>query len=145
MAPTTRIPFPLLPAWLRWVGVAAVAGAIFYASVLTVPPETPLETVKPDLIPLDKWYHFLGYAAFGGSLAYATTDWEVDRRALLVAVFALTVVYGVGLELVQSQLPARYFSVGDAYANAFGALFVLPWYALRPRLRLIPVREIVSD
>lgn len=145
MPSSTHIPFPLLPPWLRWAGVVAIAGVIFYASILTVPPGTPLETVKPELIPLDKWYHFLGYAAFGGSLAYATTDWETDRAVLLVAVFALTVVYGVGLELVQSQLPARHFSVADAYANAFGALFVLPWYALRPRLRLVPIRDMLSD
>lgn len=140
-----RIPFPLLPAWLRWGAVVVVATVIFYGSVLTNPPGTPLETVKPALIPLDKWYHLLGYAGFGGALAYATADWATDWRALAVGVIALTVAYGIGIEVVQSVLPARDFSIGDAYANALGAVVVLPWYALRSRLALVSVSEFVSE
>ena len=145
MPSSARIPFPLLPTWLRWAGVAAVAAIIFYTSILTAPPGTPVDTLKPDLLPLDKWRHFLAYAAFGGSLAYATTDWQVDRRALVAGVLGLTIAYGVGLEFWQSALPGRYYSIGDAYANALGAVLVLPWYALRRRLRLIPVRDLLPD
>lgn len=54
-------------------------------------------------------------------------------------VVGLTVLYGVGLEAWQSLIPRRYFSVGDAYANALGALLVLPLLALRDRFDLFDV------
>lgn len=141
---------PLLPAWLRWLAVLAVAGFIFYTSILTVPPETVVDEAKPDLLPLDKWRHFLAYAALGGSLAYATTDWEVDGRVLAVTVVGVTVLYGVGVEFGQSLIPQRYFSVGDAYANALGGMLVMPWYLVRPRMEFLPLqtwyrRVVASD
>ena len=131
---------PLLPRWLRWSAVAAVAALIFYLSILTVPPADPV-VPKPNLLPLDKWRHFLAYAAFGGALAYATADWAWPRRAILAAVVGTTVLYGIGIEAGQAFLPNRYFSIGDAWANAFGGLLVLPWYVLRPHLIMTPVRE----
>ncbi len=141
---------PLLPAWLRWLGVVVVAGFVFYTSILTVPPGTPVDDVKPDLLPLDKWRHFVAYAALGGTLAYATTDWEVDGRVLAAGVVGVTVLYGVGMEFGQSLIPQRYFSVGDAYANALGGLLVVPWYLVRPRLEFLPLqawyrRVVASD
>jgi VanZ family protein len=139
----STVPFPLLPGWVRWLFVAVVGAFIFYVSIVTVPPETALDT-RPDMIPLDKWRHFLAYAAFGGTLAYATTDWELDRRMLAAGVVGVTVLYGVGIEVGQSALPARYFSLGDAYANALGGLLVTPWYAIRSRLSFVPVRELVA-
>ena len=136
-----KLRVPLLPRSVRWAAVLAVAAVIFYASILSAPPETVIDRVKPDLLPLDKWRHFLAYAAFGGALAYATTDWEVDRRVLAVAVIGLTVVYGVGIEIGQSQIPERYFSLGDAYANALGGVLVLPYYLLQPYLSFTPLRS----
>lgn len=68
-----KVSVPLAPAWLRWAGVGVVAAGIFYASILTTPPETVLDT-RPSLVPLDKWHHFLAYAAFGYALAYDMTD-----------------------------------------------------------------------
>lgn len=64
---------PLLPRWLRWLAVTGLGGFIFYVSVLTVPLETAVDAAKSDLDPLDRWRHFLVYAAFGGALVYATT------------------------------------------------------------------------
>jgi len=113
---------PLAPAWLRWTAVLAVAGLIFYASVLSAPPATVLDT-RPALVPLDKWRHVLAYAALGYALAYATTDWRVKRRVAALAVLATTVGYGVGLELVQSQV-GRTLSLADVYANTLGGC---PW------------------
>ncbi|MEF8786192.1 MAG: VanZ family protein [Haloarculaceae archaeon] len=130
---------PLLPRWLRWLAVAGLAALIFYASILAVPPETVIDQTKPDLLPLDKWRHFLAYAAFGGALAYATTDWEVTPTVLAVGVIGITVVYGIGIEFGQSLVPGRYFSLGDAYANALGGVLVVPWYLLRPYLELVPI------
>ena len=133
-----RLPLPLLPPWVRWVGVAAVAGLIFYLSVVTAPPEQPVVD-PPDWIPLDKWRHFLAYAAFGGSLAYATADWDWPRWRLVALVVGVAVLYGLGIEAIQGMLPERYFGLGDATANAIGGLLVLPWFAVRPYLRVVRI------
>jgi hypothetical protein len=133
------VPVPLLPRWMRYLGVAFVVGVVFYTSVLLTPPTTPILPVKPSLLPLDKWRHLLAYAAVAGSLVYATLDSDRPTHRLALAVVLVTVLYGVGIELVQSQIPNRYFSVADAYANAVGALLVTPVYLLRSRLRLVPV------
>lgn len=132
---------PLLPRWLRWSFVAAVAALIFYLSILTVPPETPVVPGRPAIVPLDKWRHFLAYAAFGGALAYATTEWSWRRRRLAALVVGTTVLYGIGIEAGQAFLPERYFALGDAWANAVGGLLVLPWFLVRPYLTVTPVGE----
>jgi VanZ family protein len=124
--------------------VVAVAAGIFYLSVFTAPPATPVAP-KPDLLPLDKWRHFLAYAALGGALAYATVDWQWRTRRVAVAVLAVVVAYGVGLELWQSQVPERYFSVGDAYANALGGVLAMPLFALRDRLAFVSLSTFVTS
>jgi len=131
---------PLLPGWLRWSVVAAVAGFIIYASILTAPPETALDT-RPDLIPLDKWRHVIAYAALGTSLAYATTNWDIRTRRLAVAVITVMILYGISIEFGQSLTPGRYFSIGDSYANAIVGVFVLPYYAVQSHLEFIPIAE----
>lgn len=140
----TNVRVPLLPPWLRWSAVVGVAGVLFYASVLTVPPEDPVVVAPPgpdDLIPLDKWRHFVGYAGFGGALAYATTDWDWPARRLALLVVGVTMVYGVGIEVWQYFVPVRYFSVADAYANALGGALVTPWFLVRSRLTFVSARE----
>lgn len=138
------IRLPLLPAWLRWTGVAAVAGVIFALSVVLAPPAEPV-IEPPSLVPLDKWRHFLAYAAFGATLAYATTDWQLSTRRLAALVLGVTVCYGVGIEFWQGFVPGRYASLGDAYANALGALLVSPWYLVRSRASFVPVRSWVES
>lgn len=126
--------------------MVAIGGFIFYASVLTVPPETVVDAVKPgppELIQLDKWRHFVAYGAFGGALAYATSDWEVRKRYVAVLVVGVTVLYGVGIEFWQSFLPERYFSVDDAYANALGGVLVTPWYLVRSRVEFVAVGDLL--
>ncbi|WP_225335095.1 VanZ family protein [Halomicrobium urmianum] len=130
---------PLLPTWVRWLGVAVVAGVIFYLSVLTTPPAEPI--ARPfSFIPLDKWRHFLAYAAFGGSLGYATADWDWSTRHLAALVLGATVLYGVGIEVWQSFVPRRYMSLGDAYANALGAVVASPWFIVRERAEFVELR-----
>jgi VanZ family protein len=136
-----RLNAPLLPAWFRWTAVIGLAGFIFYASIITVPPETPVDAWKPTLLPLDKWRHFVAYAVLGGALAYAITDWEYSTLTQALIVFIIIVIYGVGIEFGQTLTPDRYFSVGDAYANALGAVLVMPWYILRPYFRFLPVTD----
>jgi len=133
---------PLFPAWIRWTFVVCVAGFIFYTSVLTVPPETAIDTAKPDPLPLEKWRHFVAYAAFGGTLAYASVDWGVERRYAAALVIGMVVAYGVGIEFGQSLVPERDFSLGDAYANALGGALISPWYVLRPYVNFVPVRRV---
>ncbi|MFB6112597.1 MAG: VanZ family protein [Halodesulfurarchaeum sp.] len=123
------LPVPLLPRRVRWAFVVAVALGIFYFSVLKAPPE---QAVVPhfELIPLDKWRHFLGYGVFAATLWYATVDWSWPTRTLVVLVLGTTVAYGLGMEVVQATVPERYFSLFDAYANTLGALLVTPVFYL---------------
>jgi VanZ family protein len=142
-----RLRLPLLPWWVRWAAVAGLAAFILYASIVTVPPETVVDQLRPGpeaLLPLDKWRHFLAYATFGYALAYATADWEVETRRLAALVLVTTVLYGVGIEFGQSLVSGRYFSAGDAYANALGAVLVVPWYALRNRVAFVSLRSWVD-
>ncbi|MBX0294969.1 VanZ family protein [Haloarcula nitratireducens] len=133
---------PLLPRWLRWSVVALVGGFIFYTSIVTAPPETPIDYARLWVdIALDKWRHFVAYAVLAGTLAYATDDWSLERRGIVLAVVSVTVLYGVGIEVGQSFLPGRYFSLGDALANAVGALLVAPWYLLRRYVTFVGVRS----
>lgn len=130
---------PVVPATLRWLAVATVAGFIFYNSVVTAPPPEPVVPDPPSLVPLDKWRHFLAYGALAGSLWYASVDWNRPLRDVVFLVVGVTTLYGVGLEVWQSFVPNRYFSAGDAYANALGALFAVPLLALRERLTVTRV------
>ena len=144
-----RLSVPVLPRWARWATVAGVASVIFYTSIVTVPPETVLDRTNPGgldsfQLRLDKWRHFLAYAAFGYALAYATADWRLTIRRRAAFVLGVAVLYGVGIECGQSLVPERYFSVGDAYANALGALLVAPWYLIRPSLVFVPLRTWLS-
>ncbi|RXK49322.1 VanZ family protein [Halorientalis pallida] len=139
-----RLPVPLLPAWLRWLGVAAVAGFVFVNSVLVAPPPDPVIPGKFDFVPLDKWRHFLAYAAIAYALAYALADSERQRTELAVGVFCVAMLYGIGIELCQWTIPNRFFSVEDAYANAIGAGLVVVWYAIEPYLQLRPLSSFVQ-
>lgn len=139
-----KLPVPLLPRWVRLLGVGFVASFIFYTSILTTPPANPVVPGKPDLLPLDKWRHFLAYATLAYSLVYATADRERATWQLLVFVVSVTVLYGIGIEFWQSFIPNRYFSLGDAYANALGGLLVLPWYLVRPHVDFHPILRRLS-
>jgi VanZ family protein len=125
--------------------VLAVAAFIFYFSIVTAAPETPIDPLNPELFDLDKWRHFVAYGAFGGSLSYALADRETSTGRLVLVVAMVSVVYGVGIELWQSLLPERYLSIGDALANVLGALLSLSWYLVRPFLELVPVTEYVRS
>jgi VanZ family protein len=95
--------------------------------------------VVPEVIPLDKWRHFIAYGGFGATLAYATADWKRDMRVLAVLVLGTTMAYGIGIEAWQAFIPERSFSYGDMYANALGAVLLSPWYLVRPYVRFEPI------
>ena len=123
-----------LPAWPRWLAVAAVAGVLFYGSVLDS-PGAGLPSLGPfGLFGLDKWLHALGYAALAGALAVALAAHDRFRTRLVRIValaVLLTVGYGVGIEIVQATIPERSFSVGDIVADVVGAgVGAVGWRAL---------------
>ncbi|AQL44226.1 hypothetical protein BV210_16565 [Halorientalis sp. IM1011] len=140
-----RVPVPLVPAWLRWLGVAIVAAFVFVTSVVVAPPPEPIVPGKVEIIPLDKWRHFLAYGAIAYALAYALADSDRPRTHLAASVFCVTVLYGIGIELWQWTIPNRFFSVGDAYANAIGAALVVVWYAVESYLQFRPVASFLSE
>ena len=133
------IPVPLLPRWLRYLGVVSVAGVLLYFSVLTTPPVSP-----PEPGPLwDKKLHFVGYGALTLALAYATVHLQPwSRRIALVVV--LPVAYGLLIEGLQLPQPTRYASFADALANLIGALLASLWFIIEPRLRYLSLNEIVT-
>lgn len=142
---------PLLPRWLRWCGVVAVAGLIFYTSIVTVPPAVAVEdedifTLLAEVVGFTAatWRHFLAYGTLAYALAYATDHWDLDHWQLVLVVVGSCVLYGIGIEVGQYFVPYRTFAVTDAVTNTAGASLVLPWYILRPRLELAGVSECVD-
>lgn len=133
--PVTDLRIPLLPPWVRWLGVAAVAGVIFSHSLLTAPPAVP----KPEPFSLDKWQHFLAYGTQSASLGYSLVDTRRRLAVVVVAGVGATIAYGLGIELAQGLLARRYFSWGDALANAVGAVLAAPLYVLLRRVPREPV------
>ncbi len=135
--------FPLLPRRIRWLFALVIAAFIFYTSIITVPPGV-IDPWKPELLPLDKWRHFVAYGALGYALAYAAVDWDVNPWLVAGVVISITIGYGVGIELIQSVTPHRYFSLGDAYANAFGGLLVTPFYLGRSFFEFVSIDDFIN-
>lgn len=131
-----QFPIPLLPAWIRWLLVVAVAGLIFVFSVL-VGPAAP-----PDPGPFwDKQLHFAAYATLAVALAYATARSDIESYRRPLAVVGIAIVYGIAIEFVQAPLPDRFFSVADMAANAVGALLGLAYLVVEQRMQYAPVGE----
>ncbi|SHH68095.1 VanZ family protein [Halobaculum gomorrense] len=129
------IPFPLLPRWLRYLGVVAVLGVIGYFSLLTAPPSAPSQTSF-----WDKRLHFAAYAGLALALAYATVRYR-DRPAVrATAVVGGALGVGIGIELVQGTLPNRYFGWGDLLANTLGSVLVGIWFLIERRVRYVRIR-----
>ncbi len=131
------VPIPLLPRPVRWAGVAVIAGFIFYASILTAPPATPVDDAQPWFLDLSYWRHLVAYATLALTLAYATDEWGLERwRHALVVVAAVT-LYGAGIEVGQWFVPERHFDLFDVVINGVGASLVFGWFAVRPRLEVL--------
>lgn len=139
-----QLPVPLLPRVARWGGVIVVAGIILYGSLLTV-PETVVDEIHPEFLPIHYWRHMIAYLTFALALAYATDHWRLSRWRKAALVIAVAVLYGVAMEFGQSLLPYRSdFLLVDVVMNGIGASGVLAWYAVRPRLHLVPVGELLD-
>lgn len=104
----------------RYALPVAVAAAIVLASV--VDPAGGGSRVAVGPVGADKFVHATGYAVLTAALLVAGRPFEGRRRAGAALAVVLATALGAGLEVVQATLPARTFSVGDAAANALGAL-----------------------
>lgn len=134
-----KFPIPLLPPWGRWLGVIAVAGVIFYFSIVIIPPEPS----EPGPF-WDKKLHFAAYAGFALALAYATVPYRTMPYKRVTIVIGAAIAYGIGIELLQLGLVNRYFSSTDLIANTIGTLLVSIWFGVERWVRYIPVPEIYS-
>jgi VanZ family protein len=88
---------------------------------------SPQPVALPDAPLSDKWAHLLAYLV----LAFLVDASWPDQRFTWPKWSSL-LVYGLAIELLQTQIPNRVFSVGDMVANAagvalyaFGALHLL--------------------
>lgn len=127
-----RIPVPLAPRALRWLGVLVVVAVIAHFSLVTVPPE-PAEPGRF----WDKQLHFVAYAAFTAALAYATVGRRDDPRRRAVAVVGAALLFGAAIEVCQGALAHRSFGWGDLLANALGAGLGALWLLAERRVRYV--------
>jgi VanZ family protein len=135
-----RLQVPLLPRWLRWSVVVAVAATILYYSVFTPPGSGAVRTGPFGVLPYSTWLHGLAYGGFAATLAYAVQDSAWRDRSVLAVAFLVAVGYGAGIELLQSTLDARTADFGDLVVNAVGAaIAAVCWGVLTRRVRFYPV------
>lgn len=99
----------------RWLTALAYAGLIFYLSSL---PQG-----GPSLFPqADKLMHFILYAGFTASLAWAFETTRFGRRGLVFwMAAAVAAAYGATDELHQLFVPGRSCDIFDWLADALGA------------------------
>jgi VanZ family protein len=93
-------------------------------------------SLTPQLMPLpnvalaDKWAHLANYMllALLVDASWPATGFDWRKWAALL-------VYGMAIELIQSKIPNRMFSLGDIGANLIGiglyAFAILPIFRLR--------------
>ncbi len=115
------IAIPVLPLWLRVLGVISAVGALVYFSIVPAPGTGSISSGPFGIIPYSVWLHFLGYMGLAIALCYASHDVPRSRGQLLLGAFVLTVGIGTIIEFVQLTLPTRTFSVFDIVVNAIGA------------------------
>lgn len=103
----------------KWLPVVVWMSFIFYASVVRV--GTSVSAFWPNVV------HFVEYGILGLAFLRAIgLTWSSDFiKAAFSSVVAAT-VYGIAMEIAQSLLPYRSFSIEDMLVNFAGALaFVL--------------------
>lgn len=140
-----RVRLPLVPRWLRFGAVVAVGAVILYYSVVPAPGSGAFRTGPLGLFPFSDWLHLLAYGGFAVTLAYAFQHSTRPAWQVLLAVFLITVGYGVSIELLQAGLPNRSFAVADMLVNALAAaLAVAGWRALTRYVRFYRTRRVAD-
>ncbi|QDX40816.1 VanZ family protein [Salarchaeum sp. JOR-1] len=136
MAGKYRLPIPLAPTWVRWLGVLTGATILFYFSIVQAVPQPPRGVTAL----WDKQLHFAGYAGLGLAIAYATATIRSRRRRFLL-ILGGAIAYGVLIELLQAPLPNRYYSPTDMLANTIGALLATSWLLLEDYIQYVPLQS----
>lgn len=117
----------------RYALPVAVAAIVALASVVDPGGGGPRAAVGP--VGADKFVHAAGYAVLTTALLAASRPGGRGRRTGATVAVVLATAFGAGLEVVQATLPARAFSLGDAAANALGALAAALLWRRRDRGR----------
>lgn len=109
---------------LRQIPFLFVIFAVTYLSVLPGP-----EVPGPQLS--DKILHFIAYFGVAATAAFGfpAAGWRLAGAIVL---------WGIGIELVQWQMPTRMFELMDIVANSLGC--VVGWQATRMVLGFIQAR-----
>ena len=84
----------LLPKFIRLIAIAGVAGFLFSGSILTTPPDKPVDAAQPGLVEPSQWRHLVVYATLMYTLSCATKDSERDWRIQAVVVGSVVTLYG---------------------------------------------------
>jgi len=81
----------------------------------------------------DKLQHFAAFIVLAFFLDHSFPLQPFNRFKLLTLV-----VFGVFIELIQSQIPYRFFSLLDVAADSIGAIFYIPLLLISKRLGFYP-------
>lgn len=133
------ISLPLLPLWLRILLTLSALGGIVYFSIVPPPGRGSASTLLFGVVPYSTALHFTSYAGLAIVFAYASYHSSRPDWQLILIVFATTVGCGALIEVVQTTLPTRTFSVGDMLVNSLGAsVGVVVWRILHRFVRFYP-------
>lgn len=106
-----------VPTPARFSLVSVFAIAVVIASVMKA-PAAPFAKLGPlGLFGIDKWVHVWSYALFTFLLAYA---YLASRVRVLVVIATASILFGTGVELIQSTVPWRTMEFADVLANTAG-------------------------
>jgi hypothetical protein len=123
--------------------LVVVAAVVFLGSVFPLPTTgagTAVDVSGPLGVGADKVVHAASYAVIAGVAAWGARVRGAEYGLVgLVAIVVLVAAFGAGVEVVQSVVPGRTASGGDAVANTVGAVVgvavVLGWWVLVRRVR----------
>ncbi len=133
---------PLLPKWLRYLLVIGAGCLIVIFSVYRL-PNWVTELGPLGLFPIRQYLHLIAYAGFALILGYALVDIPRPDWQVLLIVFVLTFLLGLGMEAVQATLPHRHASLQDVIMNAAGAALAIGiWRVILRRVRLYRIKKL---
>ncbi len=92
---------------------------LFIILLSSVFPFAPTESG----LPLDKIMHFVIYG-ITSTMFFKVLNHKLSANKALLLAIILSSAYGFFIEILQSYLPWRNFSLGDQVANTLGALII---------------------
>lgn len=115
----------------RYALTGGFAMAVVVASMMHAPADPFARQGPLGLFGIDKWVHVGSYALFAALLAYA---YFAQTALALLTIAATTILFGIGVELVQSTIPWRTMEFADVVANSIGAVIgLVVWRAALAR------------